>query len=178
MTANTADTSIDPKLADALKRWNDYASASAQDLQALGGAFTPVKDALQIGQQVLTSMQRLNWTPVDSPWTNPTALRASWQDLADIQLAALERASDCYVRFLTTTLGAGKQVTASLRGASSPQQLLGAYLAASLDILQQYQADAGEQAATLNQIQSACNAWLQQALESWTVKAPGKTAAA
>lgn len=176
--ANTADTAIDPKLSEALKRWNDYASESAQSLKVLGEAFTPVKDALQIGQQVMTSLQSINWTPVDTNWTSPAALRAACQDLADIQWAALDRGGDCYIRFLTTTLGAGKQVAGALRGASSAQQLLGAYLGTSLDIVQQYQADAGEQAATLNQIQSAGNAWLQRTLESLSTKDAGKVAAA
>ncbi|MCC6075628.1 hypothetical protein ACFPTX_06870 [Pseudomonas sp. GCM10022188] len=177
MTANTAVTEIDPKLAEALRRWSDYASESAQGLQELGEAFTPVKDALQIGQQIVTSMQRINWTPVDNNWTNPTALTAAYRDLADIQLAALDRGSDCYIRFLTTTLGAGKQLAGALRGVSSPQQLLAAYLGSSLDILQQYQADAEEQAATLNQIQSACNAWLQRMLEGGGAQGPGQAAA-
>lgn len=178
MKANTAAPAIDPKLSEALKRWNDYASESAQGLQALGEAFTPVKDSLQIGQQVLASMQRINWTPIDTNWTNPSALVAACQDLADIQLAALDRGGDCYIRFLTTTLGTGKQLAGALRGATSAQQLLGAYLGASLDIVQQYQADVGEQAATLNQIQSAGNAWLQRTLESLSAKDSGKTAAA
>lgn len=172
MTANTADTPIDPKLADALRRWNDYASASAQDLQALGGAFTPVKDALQIGQQVVMSMQRIDWTPGEPNWPNPSAMTAAGQDLADLQLAALEGGSECCERFLTTTLGGVRQVASALRGATSPQQMLAAYLDASLDIAQQFRADASAQAATLGQIQAACNAWLQRTLESLGTKAP------
>lgn len=178
MNAKTAATALDPKLAKALKRWNDYASESAKGLQVLGEAITPVKDALQVGQQVLTAMQRINWTPGDSNWSNPAALLAAWQDLVDIQLAALDRGSDGYIRLLTTTLGAGKQLAGAQRGATSPQQLLGAYLGASLDIVQQYQADAGEQAATLNQIQAAGNAWLQRTLEELSAKDAGKAAAA
>ena len=43
MGATTTDTSIDPKLSEAIKRWSDYANESAQNVQVLFEAFTPVK---------------------------------------------------------------------------------------------------------------------------------------
>ncbi|SEI55473.1 hypothetical protein SAMN04244572_02124 [Azotobacter beijerinckii] len=178
MDAITADAAIDPKLSEALKRWNDYASESAQNVQVLFEAITPVKDTLQIAQQITDSLQRTHWTPTGTNWVNPSALFTAYQELAEIQLAALEKESDCYIRFLTTTLGTGKQITEAMQGASSPQQFLASYLDASLNIVQQYQDDASKQASTLSQIQSAYSAWLQKTLESLSAKTSPEDATA
>ena len=175
MDATTTDTSIDPKLSEAIKRWSDYANESAQNVQVLFEAFTPVKDTLQIAQQIMGTLQHVDWTSANANWANQSVLLGAYQELAEIQLAALEKESDCYVRFLTTTFGTGKQLAEATQGATSPQQLLASYLDASLDIVQQYQDDASKQASTLGQIQAAYNAWLQKTLEGLNAKtAPGK----
>ncbi|MFB8829394.1 hypothetical protein ACE0DR_08470 [Azotobacter sp. CWF10] len=166
MDAVNANATIDPKLFDAIKHWNDYANESGQNARVLFEAMTPVKDSLQIARQVMESMQHTSWMPIGMPWMKPSALFSAYQELTEIQLAAQERESDCYIRFLTTTLGAGKQVAEAMQGATTPQQVLASYLEAGLNIVRQYQADVSEQASTLSEIQSAYNAWLQRTLEN------------
>lgn len=166
MDAVTPNATIDPKLFDAIKHWNDYANESGQNVRVIFEAMTPVKDSLQIARQVMESMQHTSWMPIGMPWMKPSALFSAYQELTEIQLAAQERESDCYIRFLTTTLGAGKQVAEAMQGATTPQQVLASYLEAGLNIVRQYQADVSEQASTLSEIQSAYNAWLQKTLEN------------
>lgn len=170
MDAVIANAQIDPKLSDAIKHWNDYASESGQNVRAMFEAITPIKDTFQIAHQIMDSVQHTGWMPAGTNWMNPSALFAAYQELTEIQLAAQEKESDCCIRFLTTTLGAGKQVAEAMQGVSSPQQFLASYLEASLNIIRQYQADVTQQASIFVQIQSAYNAWLQKTLESLSTK--------
>ncbi|WP_349616647.1 hypothetical protein [Azotobacter salinestris] len=180
MDAVNANATIDPKLFDAIKHWNDYANESGQNARVLFEAMTPVKDSLQIARQVMESMQHTSWMPTGMPWVKPSVLFSAYQELTEIQLAAQEKESDCYIRFLTTTLGTGKQVAEAMQGASTPQQILASYLEAGLSIARQYQADASEHASALGQIRSAYNVWLQRTLENLgheTVEEPAPAAA-
>jgi len=172
MDASMTDTSVDPKLSEAIKRWSDYASESAQNLQVLFDAVQPFKDTLQVSQQVMGALQRTDWRSANSNWLSQSVLLGACQELMEIQLAALEKESDCYMGFLSTTFGAGRQVAEAMQGTSSPQQLLASCLDASLNIAQQYQNDASKQVSTLGQVQSAYNAWLQKTLESLSEQAP------
>ncbi|MFC0709178.1 hypothetical protein [Azorhizophilus paspali] len=180
MDADTANATIDPKLSEALKHWNDYASESGRNARLIFEAMTPVNDSLRIVRQVMESMQFGGWSPTGMPWLKPSVLFSAYQELTEIHLAAQEKESDCYIRFLTTTLGTGKQVAEAMQGASTPQQILASYLEAGLSIAKQYQADASEHASALGQIRSAYNIWLQRTLENLgheTEEEPAPTAA-
>lgn len=177
MDAVTSNAPIDPKLSEAIRHWNDYANESGQNVRVLFEAMTPVKDSLQIAQQIMDSVQHRGWTPGSAHWMKPAALFSAYQELTEIQLAAQERENDCCIRFLTTTLGTGKQVAEAMQGASTPQQVLASCMEASLNIVRQYQADISEQAETFSQIQSAYKAWLQRTLDSLSSRQAEETAA-
>lgn len=176
-TITSPNAGSDTKLSEAIRHWNDYASESTQNLQDLFGAFTPLKDNLQVMQNLLQALY-LGWTPAGLGRMNPAALTDACRELAEIQKAAQDKGSDCYQRLLNTTLSAGQQLAEAVQGATSPQDFLGSYLDASLGIVKQYQADANAQASAFCQIQSAYRAWLQKALENLYSQPMAETGAA
>jgi len=172
MDAITMGPVIDPALSEAINHWNEYASHSAQNMTALLETFNPLQNALQVGQSIAEAMRFAQWTPASMTLANPAAfsLSVAVKELAEIQLSALNRGYEDYTQLLKTTQGAGQQFAEAMQGAANPQQLLAAYLEASLKIAKQYEADFGNQASNLNDLQGAYNIWLQRTLDSLTAQ--------
>ncbi|NHN76178.1 hypothetical protein HA520_02580 [Azotobacter chroococcum] len=168
MDAITMGPMIDPALSEAIKHWNDYASESAQNMHALLATLDPLQGALQIGQSVAEAVRFAHWTPAGMSLANPAifSLSLAFKELSNIQLAALNRGYEAYTQILKTTLGIGQQLAETMQGAANPQQLLAAYLEASLNIAKQYEADISNQVSNLNDLQAAYNIWFQRTLDS------------
>ncbi|NVK39777.1 MAG: hypothetical protein HWE39_00915 [Oceanospirillaceae bacterium] len=156
---------IDPSLQDAVEHWSDYAKDSLQTAEVVLRLYTPVKDSLQITQQVLESVQENDWTPSA---TLPDAATFSGivSELSDIQVAALKRMSDDFNRYLDTSVEAGKLFGETLKTDGDPQQQLAAWLETSLKVTKAYQDDFSQQLSDLGAIESAYKAWWQKSLES------------
>jgi len=170
MTATTSNEFIEPSLADAIKHWNEYSAENAKNALIVLEAITPLKDALQVSEQVVEAMKQTNWFPVGTTLANPGVLTDAYKELAEIQMAALGKWYDGYAQFLKTTQQSGEKFTAALQDVNSPQQALAGYLETSLAVTKQYQADASDQASNLSAVQAAYKAWFQKTLQSLSAK--------
>lgn len=170
MTSTTSNDSIDPNLADAIKHWSEYSAESARNALILFEAITPLKDAIQVGDQVVEAMKQTNWRPVTTKLGDPAAFSDACKELAEIQMAALSKWYEGYLQYLKTTQQSSEQLGTALRGVGSPQQALAAYLEASLAIMKQYQADTSKQASSISEIQAAYKAWFQKTLQNFSWK--------
>lgn len=157
---------IDPRLEQALSRWGDFSSESAQQSLILLDAITPLKDAAQVAGDLIDSMPLSEWPPRGSRLSDPAAISRAAGELIDIQMAAADKFYEGCRAFMETTQASAEQLAAMDRDVDSVQAWMAAYLDTSLDILKRYQADAGTEAASLNAIQSAYKAWYQKALQS------------
>ncbi|GGO81363.1 hypothetical protein GCM10011348_20220 [Marinobacterium nitratireducens] len=156
---------FDTSLLDAVEQWNDYANDNAQTERVLWGLFTPVKDSLQIAQQVMEAVQAGNWTlPASLP--DPEVLGGITSELGDIQAAAFQKMLDEVGRYQNTGAEAGKLLSEALETSGEPQKQLASWLEASLKVTKAYQEDFNQQLADLGAIQSAYTAWWQKSVES------------
>nr|WP_067291176.1 hypothetical protein [Marinobacterium profundum] len=158
---------IDPNLTDALQHWNQHCAQSRQNALILLNAITPLKDQIQVTGQILEAAQKTNWLEASTKLADPTTLAGAFSELADIQIAALIKMQEGYSAFLKTTQASSDQLSALGKDADSPQALLAASLETSLNILQQYEADATEEASSMSAIQAAYRAWLQKNLQAF-----------
>jgi len=170
MTTTLKDI-IEPSLADAIKHWNEFSVENAKNAQILFEAITPLKDVQQISDQVMEAMKQTNWSPAGTKLVDPAVYSEAYKELAEIQMAALNKWYDGCSQFLKTTQQCGEQFAAAMQGVSTPQQALAGYLEASLAVTKQYQADANDQTSNLTAIQSAYKAWFQKTLQSLSAKA-------
>lgn len=159
------DTFVEPKLAQALQRWSDYAGESVQNELVVLQAITPLQDAAQLSQQLMATFENGGW-PQAIAWPDPTRLSQAVSELTDIQLAAWNRLLDGYGTFLKTSVEAGTRLGQVARQDGDPQQQLAAWLEAWLDVSKSYQSDLSDQLSSLNAIQAAYRAWWQKTLQS------------
>jgi len=170
MTAEPAAEIIDPSLTHAIKDWNDYSSESVKNALIVMEAITPIKDTVQVTQQVIQALQETDWKPDNKKLLDPESLLAAGRELAEIQKAAIERMLEAYNEYLKVTRQAGDKYAEKLKAAKSPQQLLAAWLEASLEMVKEYQSGINDQASTLGTVQSAYKAWLQNTLQNLSAK--------
>ena len=170
MTSTTSNDSIDPNLADALKHWSEYSAESAKNALILFEAITPLKNAIQVGDQMIEAMKQTDWRPVATKLGDPAAFSDAYKELVEIQMAALSKWYEGYVQYLKTTQQSSERLGTAMRDVGSPQQALAAYLEVSLAIMKQYQADTSKQASSISEIQAAYKAWFQKTLQNFSAK--------
>ncbi len=166
MPTPPVDKLVDPNLTEALRHWSEFSEENRQNALILFNAITPIKDKIQVTGQLLEAIQHTDWLQTTAKLADPSALVQSFSELADIQIATLGKLQESYNAFLKTTQACGEQLSGVSQGADSAQALLASYLETSLNIVKQYQADATDEASSLNVIQSAYNAWFQKTLQS------------
>lgn len=156
---------IDPSLQKAIEQWKSYVSDTVQTEQVVLRLSTPLKDTLQITQQVMESMQANDWkAPTDPP--DPKTLTDIACELSDIQVSAFGKIQENYSSYLETGVKGGTELVEALLIEASPQQRLAAWLDASLEVTKQYQEDTTQLVSDLSAIQAAYTAWRQKSLES------------
>jgi len=170
MTAKTSNPFIDPKLADAIRHWNEYSAESAKNALILFEATTPLKDALQISDQVNEVMNHAEWFPVAARLADTAAFADAYKELAEIQIAALSKWYSGYIQFVKTIQQSSERLATPMRNVGSPQQALAAFLEASLTIMKEYQADTSKQVSSISEIQAAYKAWFQKTLQNLSGK--------
>ncbi len=170
MNADATNEIVDPSLSDAIKDWNDYTAESVKNALIVLEAITPVKDNVQVTQQVIEAFKNTDWQPASKKLLDPEVLAAVGRELAEIQKAAMERLMEGCNQYLVTTQEAGKKFADNLKDVKSPQQFLAAWLESSLDLVKDYQQNATDQASNLGTIQSAYKAWLQSTLQNLSAK--------
>lgn len=168
MNATNTQDPIDPRLVEALQQWNTFSAQNAKDALNTFEAITPLKDTAQINAQMLESLQDTDWQSVAQNMANPASFAKAYKELADIQMAAFSRWNNGFIEFMQTTLESGGQLSALKPDFDSPQQALAAYLETGLEIMQQYQEGANNQASDMNTIQSAYKAWLYKTLQDFS----------
>jgi len=156
---------IEPCLYQALNHWNEYSAENARQALILFEAFTPLKDAAQIGDQVLKAMEQSRWFSAGGKPANPAALANSAKELAEIQSAACQKLYDGYAQFLKTSQRSAEPLTAAMQSMNSPQQALANFLEASLTLTRQYQENTNDQFSNLSAIQAAYKGWFQKTLQ-------------
>jgi hypothetical protein len=159
MTSTTSNESVNLDLSQAIKQWNDYAADSAKDMTVLLHAATPIKDFVQVTEQVGKVMKETDWVATGKKLMDAKAVSEVWQEFMEIQLATVMAMRGGTDQLLKTTQGSGKLLSTATKDISSPQRALAAYLQVSLGFLKQCQANATEQAEKLNAIRAAYNAW-------------------
>lgn len=168
-TQSTTPNFIDPSLTAALQHWSAYSAESTRNALVVMQAITPVKDTLQVTQQVLDSMQHVDWTPLNQKVADPEVYSTAYNELTDIQIATVKKLYEGYGELLSTAKKSGQQLAEVGEGADSPQQWLAAWLEANLAIVKEYQNDISDQADSLNAIQAAYKAWFQKTIESFGI---------
>lgn len=156
---------IDPSLTDALQQWAAFSAENRQNAQILMNAITPVKDRVEVAEELLEAMRQTDWLQASSKLADPGVLARSYGELVDIQIAAMGRLQDAGNALLQTTLSFGEQLTRIPQGADNAQALLATYLLTSLNFAKQYQADATSEASSLSAIEAAYGDWFQKSLQ-------------
>lgn len=166
MTANSSSNMIDPSLSGAIKDWSEYSAETVKNALIGLEAITPVKDAMQVTQEVMETIQVSDWKPWGENLPDLATLGAAAREMAEIQQAAIQRLLDSYNNYLAINRDSGEQFVEKLKGSKSPQQWLAAWLESSLSLARNYQDESNQQASNLATIQAACKAWFQNTLQN------------
>jgi len=166
MITDATTDMIDPSLSGAIKDWNDYSAETVKNALIVLEAITPVKDAMQVTQEVMESIRVADWKSWGRNLPDPATLTAATREMADIQKAAVERLLESYNNYLAISRETGEKFVAKAAQVKSPQQFLAAWLETSLGLVKDYQDEVNQQASNLGTIQAACRAWLQNTLQN------------